>query len=242
MEKRAELCGNETAPTLADAPDVGKPLQADLLETRYGPLEWRVSAAPEPYVRAVAWMEARAADIRAGTAPEAVWLLEHPPLYTAGTSADPADLLDSRLPVFKTGRGGQYTYHGPGQRVAYVLLDLKRRTPDVRAYVCRLEDWLIRTLADFDVRGERRDGRVGIWVARAAGREDKIAAIGVRVRQWVTFHGISLNVAPDLSHFAGIVPCGIREHGVTSLADLGRPAGMPEVDAALQRRFLEVFG
>ena len=199
------------------------------------------------YAPAVAWMEARAAAIRDGEAPECVWLLEHPPLYTAGTSANPADLLDSRFPVFKTGRGGQYTYHGPGQRVAYVLLDLKRRQPDVRAYVCKLEDWLIRTLADFDVVGERRSGRVGIWVERpepSGGRvrEDKIAAVGVRVRRWVTYHGISLNVAPDLDHFAGIVPCGIREHGVTSLADLGRPAKLSDVDLVLKRRFLDVFG
>ncbi len=199
------------------------------------------------YAPAVAWMEARAAAIRDGEAPECVWLLEHPPLYTAGTSANPADLLDSRFPVFKTGRGGQYTYHGPGQRVAYVLLDLKRRQPDVRAYVCKLEDWLIRTLADFDVVGERRSGRVGIWVERQESsggrvREDKIAAVGVRVRRWVTYHGISLNVAPDLDHFAGIVPCGIREHGVTSLADLGRPARLSDVDLVLKRRFLDVFG
>ena len=199
------------------------------------------------YAPAVAWMEARAAAIRDGEAPECVWLLEHPPLYTAGTSANPADLLDSRFPVFKTGRGGQYTYHGPGQRVAYVLLDLKRRQPDVRAYVCKLEDWLIRTLADFDVVGERRSGRVGIWVERQESsggrvREDKIAAVGVRVRRWVTYHGISLNVAPDLDHFAGIVPCGIREHGVTSLADLGRPAKLSDVDLVLKRRFLDVFG
>ncbi len=241
MPESANRPTGDRAETLADAPDCGKPPHSGFLETRYGPLEWRVSAAPEPYADAVDWMEARAAAIRAGAAPEAVWLLEHPPLYTAGTSADPADLLDSRLPVFKTGRGGQYTYHGPGQRVAYVLLDLKKRTPDVRAYVCALEDWLIRTLADFDVRGERRAGRVGIWVARGAGREDKIAAIGVRVRRWVTFHGISLNVEPDLSHFAGIVPCGIREHGVTSLTDLDQPAALSDVDASLQRRFLEVF-
>ena len=199
------------------------------------------------YAPAVAWMEARAAAIRDGEASECVWLLEHPPLYTAGTSANPADLLDSRFPVFKTGRGGQYTYHGPGQRVAYVLLDLKRRQPDVRAYVCKLEDWLIRTLADFDVVGERRSGRVGIWVERQESsggrvREDKIAAVGVRVRRWVTYHGISLNVAPDLDHFAGIVPCGIREHGVTSLADLGRPAKLSDVDLVLKRRFLNVFG
>ncbi|WP_119165993.1 lipoyl(octanoyl) transferase LipB [Algihabitans albus] len=231
-----------SAETLADAPDLGKAPYGEILATRYGPLEWIVSEAPVPYAPAVTWMEERAAAIHAETAPECVWLLEHPPLYTAGTSADAADLLDSRFPVFKTGRGGQYTYHGPGQRVAYVLLDLKRRQPDVRAFVCRLEDWLIRTLADFDVIGERRAGRVGIWVERETGREDKVAAIGVRVRRWVTYHGVSLNVEPDLDHFAGIVPCGIREHGVTSLADLGRPAKLPEADAALKIRFLEVFG
>lgn len=242
MQTRADLRAGDRAETLADAPDIGKAPHTQMLETRYGSLEWRVSEKPVPYAPAVAWMEERAAAIRAGTAPEAVWLLEHPPLYTAGTSADPADLLDSRFPVFKTGRGGQYTYHGPGQRVAYVLLDLKARTPDVRAYVGDLEDWLIRTLADFSVAGERREGRVGIWVERPGGREDKIAAIGVRVRRWVTFHGISLNVEPDLSHFTGIVPCGIREHGVTSLVDLGRPVGLADADVALRRRFLEVFG
>lgn len=210
-------------------------------------MEWIVTERPVAYAPAVAWMEARAAAIHAQTAPECVWLLEHPPLYTAGTSANPADLLDSRFPVFKTGRGGQYTYHGPGQRVAYVLLDLKRRQPDVRAYVCKLEDWLIRTLADFGVVGERRAGRVGIWVERrrssgGLGQEDKIAAVGVRVRRWVTYHGISLNVDPELEHFTGIVPCGIREHGVTSLADLGRPATLSDVDLVLKQRFLDVFG
>jgi lipoyl(octanoyl) transferase len=228
--------------TLADAPRAGKAPHTENLETAYGPLEWRVSRAPEPYVPAVAWMEARAAAIRAGEAPETVWLLEHPSLYTAGTSADPSDLLTPQFPVHATGRGGQYTYHGPGQRVAYVLLDLKRRQPDVRAYVCKLEDWLIRSLADFNVTGERRAGRVGIWIDRGHGREDKIAAVGVRVRRWVTFHGISLNVEPDLAHFGGIVPCGIREHGVTSLVDLGLPVTMADVDVALKRRFFEVFG
>jgi lipoyl(octanoyl) transferase len=188
-------------------------------------------------------MEARAAAIRAGTAPELVWLLEHPPLYTAGTSAKAQDLVaPDLLPVFKTGRGGQFTYHGPGQRVGYVMLDLKQRGSDVRRFVGDLEEWLIRTLATFGVRGERRADRIGVWVARGDGREDKIAALGVRVRRWVTFHGVSLNVAPDLSHYAGIVPCGISQHGVTSLQDLGVDVGMDQVDAALQRSFDEVFG
>ena len=193
-------------------------------------------------------MERRVAEIRTAEAPEMVWLLEHPPLYTAGTSARPQDLLDpGRFPVFKTGRGGQYTYHGPGQRVAYVMLDLKRRGGDVRAFVGDLEDWIIRTLARFNVTGERRDGRVGIWVARGGkgmggSREDKIAAIGVRVRRWVSYHGIAINVEPNLDHFAGIVPCGIREHGVTSLADLGLPVTMADVDVALRSAFDEVFG
>ncbi|OAN52402.1 lipoate-protein ligase B [Paramagnetospirillum marisnigri] len=206
------------------------------------PVEWRISDQPVDYPTAVAEMEARVAAIRAGTAPELVWLLEHPPLYTAGTSADPRDLVDpDRFPVFQTGRGGQYTYHGPGQRVAYVLLDLKRRGPDVRAYVCALEDWVIRTLERFVIKGERRAGRVGIWVDRGNGREDKIAAIGVRVRHWVTFHGISINVDPDLSHFEGIVPCGIREHGVTSLWDLGLTPTLEDLDCALMATFPEVF-
>ena len=194
-----------------------------------------------PYPEAVAFMEERAAAIADGTAPELVWLLEHPPIYTAGTSAKDADLLDARFPVFKTGRGGQFTYHGPGQRVGYVMLDLKRRKADVRAYVHDLEEWLIGTLAQFDVKGERREGRVGIWVARPR-REDKIAALGVRVRRWVTFHGVSLNVDPDLSHFSGIVPCGVSEHGVTSLHDLGLPVTMADVDVALKQSFTDVFG
>lgn len=212
------------------------------------PVDWMISDGLVPYPDAVAAMESRAAAIRDGTAPEGVWLLEHPPLYTAGTSADPGELTDpDRFPVFKTGRGGRYTYHGPGQRVAYVMLDLKRRDSDVRAYVRDLEEWLIRTLAAFNVTGERRDGRVGIWVARGAPsnpahREDKIAAIGVRVRRWVSFHGVSLNVEPDLSHFEGIVPCGIAEHGVTSLWDLGNTATLYEVDSALRLAFEEVFG
>lgn len=215
-------------------------------EVSMRPVEWRVSAAPVPYDAAVAEMEARAAAIAAGEAGELVWLLEHPALYTAGTSADAKDLLaPDRFPVFKTGRGGQYTYHGPGQRVAYVMLDLKRRTPDVRAYVHDLERWLIATLARFNVTGELRDGRVGVWVRRpdlGPGHEDKIAAIGVRIRRWVTFHGVSLNVDPALDHFSGIVPCGISQHGVTSLADLGHVVGMEEVDTALRATFADVFG
>lgn len=212
-------------------------------ENRHPLIEWRIEESLVPYPRAVAAMEDRVAAIRAGTAPELVWLLEHPPLYTAGTSADPSELLTpDRFPVFRTGRGGRYTYHGPGQRVAYVMLDLQRRGGDVRRYVHDLEAWLIATLARFNVGGMRREGRVGIWVERAGNNEDKIGAIGVRVRRWVTYHGISLNVEPDLSHFAGIVPCGIAGHGVTSLADLGLPIGLPEVDAALRAAFTSVFG
>jgi lipoyl(octanoyl) transferase len=190
-------------------------------------------------------MEERVALIRAGQARELVWLLEHPPLYTAGTSAKDADLLaPARFPVHRTGRGGQYTYHGPGQRIAYVMLDLERRRPDLRRYVCDLEDWLIAALARFNVRGERRAGRVGIWVDRGGGREDKIAAIGVRVRRWVTYHGVALNVDPDLEHFSGIVPCGVAEpsYGVTSLVDLGLPVTLSEVDSALMTTFDAVFG
>lgn len=205
-------------------------------------LEWRITDEPVGYPDAIAVMEQRVADIRAGTAPELVWLLEHPPLYTAGTSADPADLLaPDRFPVYQTGRGGQYTYHGPGQRVAYVMLDLKQRGADVRCFVRDLEDWIIRTLAQFGVKGERREGRVGIWVARGGGREDKIAAIGVRVRRWVTFHGIALNVDPVLDHFSGIVPCGISQYGVTSLWDLGHTPTLYEIDAALKDSFAQVF-
>lgn len=205
-------------------------------------VEWRIDDAPVDYPTALATMDARVAAIRAGTAPEMAWLLEHPPLYTAGTSARPQDLLQpDRFPVHQAGRGGQYTYHGPGQRVAYVMLDLRRRGTDVRRYVHDLEEWLIRSLARFNVKGERRDGRVGIWVARGAGREDKIAAIGVRVRHWITFHGVALNVEPDLSHFGGIVPCGISQHGVTSLWDLGLTPTMQEVDSVLMSTFHEVF-
>jgi len=203
--------------------------------------EWRMSDSPVAYPEALEAMEARAAAIADGQANELVWLLEHPPIYTAGTSANDADLIDARFPVYRTGRGGQFTYHGPGQRVGYVMLNLKRRKPDVRGFVHDLEQWLIETLAQFNVKGERRDGRVGIWVARGS-REDKIAALGVRIRRWVTFHGVSLNVEPDLSHFDGIVPCGVRQHGVTSLADLGVPATMADVDVAMRQSFEKIFG
>jgi lipoyl(octanoyl) transferase len=208
--------------------------------------EWAVSTGYVPYDEAVAAMEARAAAIAAGEADELVWLLEHPPLYTAGVSAKDGDLLEpDRFPVHRAGRGGQFTYHGPGQRVAYVMLDLNRRGRDVRAFVRGLEDWIIGALGDFGVEAGVRDGRVGVWVERKGpgwSREDKIAAIGVKVRRWVSFHGISLNVEPDLSHFGGIVPCGITEHGVTSLVDLGVLATMDEADAALKRSFERVFG
>jgi lipoyl(octanoyl) transferase len=211
------------------------------------PAGWAVSSAPVAYPDAVAAMEARAAAIAEGAAGELVWLLEHPPLYTAGVSAKAADLLDpGRFPVFPSGRGGQFTYHGPGQRVAYVMLDLARRQKDVRAFVAALEAWVIGALAAFNVRGEVRPGRVGVWVERkapgVAPREDKIAAIGVKLRRWVSFHGISLNVEPELAHFSGIVPCGVTEHGVTSLVDLGLPVTLEEADAALRAAFVEVFG
>src|SRR4051795_5810641 len=211
------------------------------------PVEWRISDAPVPYPEAVAEMEARVAAIAAGEAPELVWLLEHPPLYTSGTSGKESDLLDARFPIFATGRGGQLTYHGPGQRVAYVMLDLKCRRPDVRAYVAALEEWIIRTLAAFNVRGERREDRVGVWVKRpdkGFGHEDKIAAIGVRLKRWVSFHGIAINVEPNLSHFSAIVPCGVADprYGVTSLVDLGLPVTMEDLDIALRQAFLEVFG
>jgi lipoyl(octanoyl) transferase len=203
--------------------------------------EWKISDTPVSYPDAVAEMEARAAAIAEGRAGEQVWLLEHPPIYTAGTSAKDADLIEARFPVYRTGRGGQFTYHGPGQRVGYVMLDLKTRKPDVRAYVHDLEQWLIQTLAEFNVNGERREGRVGIWVQRGT-REDKIAALGVRIKRWVTLHGVALNVEPDLSHFTGIVPCGVTAHGVTSLADLGIPATMADVDVALKKSFKTIFG
>ena len=213
--------------------------------------EWLISDGLVPYAEALATMEARVADIRAGRAPEFVWLLEHPPLYTAGTGAASKDLLQpARFPVHVAGRGGQYTYHGPGQRVAYVMLDLRARRQDVRRYVWELEEWTIRALARFNVTAERRAGRVGVWVVRpdkqllpdGTPREDKIAAIGVRIRHWVSFHGLSINVEPDLGHYDGIVPCGIAEHGVTSLVDLGLPTTLADLDMALAETFSEVFG
>jgi lipoyl(octanoyl) transferase len=218
-------------------------IDAPRIETRaVFPAEWRIAARPVAYPDAVAAMEARVAAIAAGTETEEVWLVEHPPLYTAGTSADPSDLLHAdRFPVYRTGRGGQYTYHGPGQRVAYVMLDLGRRGPDLRKYVRDLEEWIIRTLAAFGVAGERRDGLVGVWVATPTGH-DKIAAIGIRVRRWVSFHGIAINVDPDLEHFTGIVPCGVRGAGVTSLAALGVDVTMADVDTVLRREFEALFG
>ncbi len=208
------------------------------------PVDWKLSDAPVDYLAAIREMEQYVAMIHEGRAPERVWLLEHPALYTAGTSAREEDLLDpDRFPVHRTGRGGQFTYHGPGQRVGYVMMNLKRRGADVRAYVRNLEEWVIRALATFNVTGERRPGRVGIWIDRGGGREDKIAAIGVRLRRWVSFHGIAINVEPDLSHFDGIVPCGIGDagFGVTSLVDLGLPVTMQDLDVALMRSFPEVF-
>lgn len=205
--------------------------------------DWAISDGLVPYPDALQAMQERVAAIRAGTAPELVWLLEHPPTYTAGTSARPEDLKEARFPTYEAGRGGQWTYHGPGQVTGYVMLDLAQRGRDVRAYVHNLEEWLIRTLDRFNIRGERREGRVGIWVAdRASGREDKIAAIGVRVTRWVTWHGVALNVEPDLTHFGGIVPCGISQHGVTSLHALGVPATMAEAQAAMMGAWGEVFG
>lgn len=227
------------SPTLSES-------TAKLLRADGRPAGWAVSSGYVGYPEAVAAMEARAAAIAAGEADELVWLLEHPPLYTAGVSSREADLLDpGRFPVHRTGRGGQYTYHGPGQRVAYVMLDLDRRGRDVRDFVRGLEQWIIGALGEFGVPAGTREGRVGVWVERRGpgwSREDKIAAIGVKVRRWVSFHGISLNVEPDLSHFAGIVPCGIQEHGVTSLVDLGVPATLDEADAALKTSFRRVFG
>lgn len=212
-------------------------------------VEWIISNGQTGYEEAVAFMEARVAAIHAGTADEAIWLVEHPPLYTAGTSARSADLLQARFPVFETGRGGQYTYHGPGQRIVYVMLDLNRRGRDVRRFVARLEAWVIAALAEFGVTGEVRDGRVGVWVSRpekpplpdGAPSEDKIAAIGVKLRRWVSFHGIAINVEPDLSHYDGIVPCGISGYGITSLVDLGLPVTMADLDSALQRTFPAEF-
>jgi lipoyl(octanoyl) transferase len=225
--------------------------RADLNDTLFAapgtaPVEWAIAEGLVSYEAAVAEMDSRVAAIASGAARERVWLVEHPPLYTAGTSADDADLVEpARFPVHRSGRGGQFTYHGPGQRVAYAMLDLNRRTPDLRRYVTALEAWLIDALGQFNVLGERREDRVGVWVRRpekGAGAEDKIAAIGIRVRRWVAFHGVSLNVEPDLSHFSGIVPCGVREHGVTSLVDLGLPVSMPEVDMTLRASFEGVFG
>jgi len=209
--------------------------------------EWRITAAPVGYEDALTEMEARVAAIHDGSAGDLVWLLEHPALYTAGVSANPDELLaPARFPVHRTGRGGRYTYHGPGQRVGYVMMDLRRHGQDVRAYVHNLEEWVIRALAEFGVTGERRDGRIGIWVVREGGLlgpvEEKIAAIGVRVRRWVAFHGVAINVAPDLSHFEGIVPCGLAGFGVTSLKALGHDVSMTDMDAALKRSFAQVFG
>jgi lipoyl(octanoyl) transferase len=215
------------------------------------PVEWRIEPGFTAYPQALRIMEARAEAIRAGAAPELVWLVEHPPLYTAGTSAQIEDLIEpDRFPVFSAGRGGEYTYHGPGQRVAYVMLDLKRRREDIRAFVAALEQWIIATLAAFNVRGERREDRVGVWVVRpdrpsmpdGSPAEDKIAAIGIRLRRWVSFHGIAINVEPDLSHFGGIVPCGVQDHGVTSLVDLGLPVTMNDLDNALIAAFKGIFG
>jgi len=217
-------------------------------ETYSKKIEWLISDIPVPYLEAITFMEQRAAEIYIGTAPECIWLLEHPPMYTAGTSADPDELIDpNRFPVYAAGRGGRYTYHGPGQRVAYVMLDLKMRGPDVRKFVQDLENWIIKTLAQFTVAGERREGQVGIWIRDGAPKNptssvNKIAAIGVRIRKWVTFHGISINVDPDLSHYEGIIPCGISKDGVTSLWNLGITATMPEVDNAIKTCFYEVFG
>jgi lipoyl(octanoyl) transferase len=209
-----------------------------------GDVEWKISREPVAYQDALNFMEQRVADIRLGQAPELIWLLEHPSMITAGTSAKPEDLLDlDRFPVFKTGRGGQFTYHGPGQRVAYVMLDLKKRGPDIRRFVRNLEEWVIQALGQFNVNAERRENRIGIWVSRDGGREDKIAAIGVRIRQWVSFHGIAINVEPDLSHYDAIRPCGIDAalYGVTSLVALGLPITMEDIDVTLKRCFPEIF-
>jgi len=218
-----------------------------LPDPELAPVEWRLGEGLIPYDEALATMEQRAGAVAAGMAPELAWLLEHPPLYTAGTSAKPRDLIEARFPVHQTGRGGQFTYHGPGQRVAYLMLDLRHRGNDVRRYVATLEEWMIRTLAAFNIRGERREDRVGVWVRRpdkGDGREDKIAAIGIRVKRWVSLHGVALNVEPELAHFQGIVPCGVSEQrfGVTSLVDLGVPVTMPEVDMVLRRQFEALFG
>ena len=220
------------------SPDAGR---IDVSSTGSEP-EWRVSDRLVPYPEALKTMEERVEAIHAGFASELVWLLEHPPLITSGTSAKADDLIDpERFPVYSAGRGGQYTYHGPGQRVGYVMLDLRKRGQDLRRYIHQLEAWIIKTLDAFDIRGERREGRVGIWVSRPDGREDKVAAIGVRVRRWITYHGISINLAPDLDHFSTIVPCGISAHGVTSMQELGCRVTMAELDAVLRERFAEVF-
>ena len=208
--------------------------------------EWRISDGLTGYDEALAEMDARVAAVAAGQAPELIWMIEHPPLYTAGTSSSPAELLDARFPVHKAGRGGQMTYHGPGQRVVYLMLDLKHRRPDVRVFVASLEEWIIRALAHFNVRGERRNDRVGVWVRRpekGEDFEDKIAAIGIRLKSWVSLHGIAINVDPDLAHFSGIVPCGVREqrYGVTSLVDLGLPVTIDDLDAALKAEFKPIF-
>jgi lipoyl(octanoyl) transferase len=209
--------------------------------------EWKIEDRPVPYERALAFMEARVRTIRERDAAEMVWLLEHPPVYTGGTSADPKDLLDKRFPIHHTGRGGQYTYHGPGQRIAYTMLDLQKREPDLKKFVYNLEQWVIDSLKPFNVKGERREGRVGIWVdmepyGRPAGTEAKIAAIGVRVQKWVTFHGVAINLNPNLDHYKGIVPCGISDHGVTSLADLEKPVSMADLDESLKHNFENIFG
>lgn len=252
-----ETSRNDMTAPPAPSPTAARPDRDHVLDGAFlarpgsPPVEWVIADGSTPYEAAVAEMEARVAAIAAGAAAERVWLVEHPPLYTAGTSAKPEDLVEpDRFPVHATGRGGEFTYHGPGQRVAYVMLDLTRRRQDLRAYVAALEAWIIAALWEHHVRGERREDRVGVWVRRpdkpeiapGVAAEDKIAAIGIRVRRWVTYHGISLNVEPDLSHFAGIVPCGIRGHGVTSLVDLGLPVGMTDVDVVLKRTFETVFG
>ncbi|PCI03019.1 MAG: lipoate-protein ligase B [Hyphomicrobiales bacterium] len=227
-------------------------ITADMMqEPGAAPVIWDIADGLVPYEDAVARMEFLAGEIHKGNEPERVWLVEHPALYTAGTSAQIDDLVEpNRFPVFKTGRGGEYTYHGPGQRVAYVMLDLKRRKPDVRAYVAALEAWVINTLDQFNIKGERREDRVGVWVARpekapledGSPREDKIAAIGIRIRKWVSFHGISINVEPELDHFTGIVPCGVTGHGVTSLVDLGHPLDMNDLDVVMRQEFEKIFG
>lgn len=253
----ALIMTNSSAPPIFETASQ-KPRQRDSLDTHFlpiladaPPVDWVVTEGLTDYEDALAFMEARVQAIREGTANELVWLVEHPSLYTAGTSANATDLLTpDSLPVFNTGRGGEYTYHGPGQRVAYVMLDLKRRREDVRAFVTALEQWIIESLAEFNVRGERREDRVGVWVARPEKPrlpngtmcEDKIAAIGIRLRRWVSFHGIAINVEPDLSHYSGIVPCGISEHGITSLVDLGLPVTMGDLDVAMGKAFEAVFG